>query len=91
MYDWDIEKNKLNTKIHGISFEDAVKHIFESSNIIVNEVAYNKREVRHAIIGLFKEKYYTGIFTIRNNKIRIISVRRARYEEIEKAKEKGLW
>ena len=39
--------------------------------------------MRLLVIGKIDEKHWTGIITYRNNNIRIISVRRARYEEIE--------
>ena len=35
------------------------------------------------VIGKIDEKYWTEIITYRNDNIRIISVRRARNEEIE--------
>lgn len=90
MYVWDPAKNSSNQKKHGISFEEARDAVFEGPNLIVNNIAKQKGEVRHAIIGKFKEKYYVGIFTIRSEGIRIISVRRARHEEEKQAKEQGL-
>lgn len=91
MYEWDKNKNELNIKKHGISFEEARDFIFEGKNILAFNVAYNKGEIRHAIIGKYDGKYYVGIFTVTNEgRIRIISVRRARYEEEKQAKCKGI-
>lgn len=91
VYIWDPEKSLSNQEKHGISFEEARDSIFEKENIVVPHVAKNKEnEERHAIIGKHKNKYYVGIFTIRKEGIRIISVRRARYEEEKQAKAKGL-
>ncbi len=90
MYSWDNKKNKSNIQKHGISFEEARDHIFEKDNILVTNVAYNRGEKRHAVIGRYLDKYYVGIFTFKRKTIRIISVRRARYEEEKQAKEKGL-
>lgn len=90
MYTWDPKKNDLNKRRHGISFEEARDHIFEGKNILAVGVAYDKEETRHAVIGKYKEKYYVGIFTIAESKIRIISVRRARADEEKQAKNKGL-
>lgn len=91
MYIWDDAKSRSNKQKHGISFEEAKKNIFEGRNILAVNVAYNKGELRHAVIGKFDEKYYVGIFTITEDGfIRIISVRRARYEEEKQAKDKGL-
>ncbi|MCB9060627.1 MAG: BrnT family toxin [Halobacteriovoraceae bacterium] len=90
MYAWDEHKSTSNKTKHGISFEEARDYIFEDRNITVMNVAYDKEEQRHAIIGKYNGKYYTGIFTIRDDKIRIISVRRSRNAEKQKAKSKGL-
>lgn len=91
MYFWDPEKSGINKKKHGISFEEAKNHIFENRNILVPGVAHSKEsEIRHAAIGKFKEKFYVGIFTITDEGIRIISVRRARDEEEKQTREKGL-
>lgn len=90
MYYWDPVKNRRNRQKHGISFEEARDHIFEGRNILAAGVAHEKGEPRHAVIGKHKGRYYAGIFTIRPEGIRIISVRRARDEEERQAKEKGL-
>lgn len=90
MYIWDSEKSAENKRKHGISFEEARDSIFEGRNILAVGVAYDKGESRHAVIGKFKEKCYTGIFTVTEKGIRIISVRRARDEEERQAKDRGL-
>ncbi len=90
MYIWNAQKSEANKDKHGISFEEARDSIFEGKNILATEVAYNKGEARHAVIGKHKGKYYVGIFTITPQGLRIISVRRARHAEEKQAKEKGL-
>ena len=90
MYEWSLLKSQQNYAKHGISIEDAKFYIFEGSNVIAPRVAYETGEVRHAVCGKFKDKYYTGILTVRNSKIRIICVRRARPNEEKNAKEKGI-
>jgi uncharacterized DUF497 family protein len=90
MYLWDPAKNLENQKKHGISFEEARDTIFEGPNLMAPDVAKQKGESRHAVIGKYEGRYYVGIFTIRSEGIRIISVRRARHEEEKQAKEQGL-
>ena len=90
MYTWDPEKNKRNKEKHGISFEEARDYIFECKNILAMGVAYDKGETRHAVIGQYKGKYYTAIFTMTDEYVRIISVRRATHHEEKQAKDKGL-
>lgn len=90
MYSWDEVKSRSNKEKHGISFEEAKDAIFEGKNVLATDVAYEKDEVRHAVIGKYREKYYVGIFTLTDQGIRIISVRRARDEEEKQAREKGI-
>ena len=90
MYGWDPRKSAENKEKHGISFEEAQDSIFEKKNVLAVGVAHSKGELRHAIIGKFKDRYYVGIFTIRTGEIRIISVRRARHEEERQARSRGL-
>jgi len=90
VYIWDPYKNEANKKQHGISFEEARDYIFERKNILAVDVAYDKEERRHAVIGKFKDKYYVGIFTVVEGKFRIISVRRARKNEEKQAKDRGI-
>ena len=63
MYIWDPKKSRLNKLKHGISFEEARDSIFEGPNLLAPNVAKDKGELRHAVIGKFRGKYYTGIFT----------------------------
>jgi uncharacterized DUF497 family protein len=91
MYVWDPVKSGINKAKHGISFEEARDHVFEKNNVTVFDVAYSKDgESRHAVIGKFGGHYYTGIFTITELGVRIISVRRSRDEEKKQAIQKGL-
>ncbi|MBI2027003.1 MAG: BrnT family toxin [Deltaproteobacteria bacterium] len=90
MYILDCYKNESNKKKHGITFEEARDHIFEGENLLVAGVAYDKDEYRHAIIGKHQGNYYVGIFTIAEQSIRIISVRRASKNEEKQAQELGL-
>lgn len=90
MYTWNESKNLANKEKHGISFQEARDSIFEGRNILAPGIAHEKGETRHAIIGKHNGKYYVGIFTITSQGIRIISVRRARHDEQNQAKEKGL-
>ena len=90
MYTWDPQKSASNKRKHGITFEDARDAIFEGNNLLAVGVAYQDNEPRHAVIGRFRNKFYTGIFTIRGGTVRIISVRRSRREEEEQARREGL-
>ena len=90
MYSWDPAKSLANKRKHGISFAEAREHIFEGRNILATGVAYSKGEPRYALLGRFRKRFYVGIFTVTDEGIRIISVRRARHAEEKQAQEKGL-
>ena len=90
IYHWDPQKSVQNKKKHGISFEEARDFIFEHRHVRVFGVAKEDIERRHAVIGTWQGKFYTSIFTFTDSGIRIISVRRARKNEEEMAKNKGL-
>jgi len=77
--EFDIKKSIRNEEKHGIDFYEAQK-LWEDLNRI--EIpAKNLDEPRFLVIGKIDKKYWSAIFTYRNEKIRIISVRRARKKE----------
>ena len=82
-FEYDPNKSEANKKKHGIDFEEA-KALF-CKDIDVYEAKQVDGERRFIIHGFIKEKCYSAIFTLRNGKIRIISVRRCRDEEKRKA------
>ena len=78
-FEWDSAKSRKNQEKHGISFEEAV-HIFLGNHVCF-ELNTTSVERRWAIIGLYGKKSYTGIYTIRSGKKRLISFRRSRKNE----------
>ena len=80
-FEFDKQKSKSNFKKHGIDFLQA-QILWEDSDRL--EVpARLESEKRWILIGKIGSKHWSAIFTIRSNKIRIISVRRSRKEEVE--------
>jgi uncharacterized DUF497 family protein len=80
-FEFDPVKSKSNLEKHGIDFESA-KQLWADSNRIIVE-AKSDIEPRFAMISYSSENLWFAVFTIRKNKIRIISVRRARKVEKE--------
>jgi uncharacterized DUF497 family protein len=78
-FEFDHAKSLSNLKKHGISFEKA-KTIWDDPDF-VEVPARLQDEPRLLVIGKLDGKLWAAIITYRNNKIRIISVRRARPEE----------
>jgi len=78
-FEFDPDKSQSNKRKHGIDFREA-QQLWTDPNR-VEFVAQFKDEERYGIIAALEEKVWCGICTIRDGKIRIISVRRARKNE----------
>ncbi len=78
-FEYDPKKSKSNKKKHGINFEEA-KHLWDDVNRLQVE-AKSDTEPRFALIAVCGDKLWTAFYTIREEQIRIISVRRARKGE----------
>ena len=79
-FDYDSTKSGANRQKHGISLEEATKLWFVSS---VEIEAWFAGEERRMIIGKLNNKLYSCVFTVREDKIRLISARRSRSSEEE--------
>jgi hypothetical protein len=80
-YEYDDKKSLSNKQKHGIDFEDA-KLLWNDDRMVEILTSYEDEE-RFINIGKINTKFYTVVSTIREDKIRIISARRARKKEIE--------
>ena len=78
-FEFDPDKSEKNRRKHGIDFLKAQGLWQDESRLIVP--ARSEDEPREAIIARLGDVHWTGIYTTRNDKIRIISVRRSRDEE----------
>ena len=80
-FEYDQKKSIINKNKHGIDFVEA-QFLWEDPYLI--EIpAKTIDEQRFLVIGKIGNKNWSGIITYRGTKIRIISVRRSRKEEIE--------
>jgi uncharacterized DUF497 family protein len=73
---YDPEKSFKNKEKHGIDFEEAQMLWMDEKRFLAP--ARNAGEARFALFGEWNHKVWTCIFTLREGKIRIISVRRSR-------------
>ena len=75
-FEWDDDKNELNKKKHGISFETAAL-IFEDENRVEKyDYTHSQDEDRYISIGMIN-KILTVVHTDRSDAVRIISARLA--------------
>jgi uncharacterized DUF497 family protein len=80
-YEFDPRKSEGNKRKHGIDFVEA-QALWDDPDLI--EIpARTEDEPRYLVIGKITEKHWSGVITYRDDRIRIISVRRSRKEEVE--------
>ena len=75
-FEYDPVKSEANKQKHGIDFERA-KELWRDANR-VEFVARFSDESRLGLIAGLDDKLWTSIYTLRGDRARIISVRRAR-------------
>lgn len=78
-FEFDSEKSAANKAKHGIDFIEAQEIWTDTNRLEIP--ARSLDEPRHQVIGRIGEKTWSAFITYRNEKIRIISVRRARADE----------
>ena len=79
-FEFDETKSRANLLKHGIDFVDA-QDLWKDP-MLIEIAAKTADESRYLIIGLIKNKHWSAVITYRNGNVRIISIRRARTEEI---------
>ena len=81
-FEFDPKKSVSNHKKHGIDFHEA-QRLWDDPDFIEVPVKDIFDEPRFLVIGKIAEKHWSGVITYRSDKIRIISVRRSREEEVK--------
>lgn len=79
-FEFDPHKSATNKEKHVIDFAEAQKLWEDRDRLLVP--ARTQNEARFMLIGKIGQKHWSVIFTYRGETIRIISVRRAREEEV---------
>ena len=80
-FELDARKSRSNHEKHGIDFVEA-RRLWDDPDLIVVP-ARTTDEPRLLIVGKLVDRHWSAIITYRGDRVRIISVRRARKEEIE--------
>ena len=81
MFEFDKNKSESNKRKHGIDFESARK-LWEDLNRIEIPARWVD-EPWFLLIARLDEDIWSAIFTLRKNRIRIVSVRKSRDDEKE--------
>jgi len=80
-FEFDPTKNNSNKKKHGIDFYEALALWNDADFIEIPLKTID--EPRFLVIGKMLDKHWSAMITYRSEKVRIISVRRSRKEEVE--------
>ena len=84
-FETDQEKSDANKRKHGLDFVEA-QVLWEDPDRL-QVPARTQGEPRLMLIGRISDKHWSAILTIRDDKTRIISVRRSRVKEVERYEE----
>ena len=79
-FEFDDSKSQFNLAKHGINFSDAQQLWSDSDRVEIP--ARTEDEPRFLVIGKIAQKPWSAVITYRENRVRIISVRRSRKEEV---------
>jgi len=84
-FEFDPEKSEANEAKHGIDFVEG-QALWEDPDRL-QVPARTQGEPRLMLIGRIGDKHWSAIFTVRDDRTRIISVRRSRTREVEQYEE----
>lgn len=80
-FEFDESKSLANKKKHGIDFIEA--QLLWLDSMLVEIPARTVDEPRFLVVGSIAGVHWSAVITYRDDRIRIISVRRSRREEVE--------
>ena len=79
-FEFDTAKSESNRTKHGIDFVEAQE--LWNDPMLLEIPAKTDDEPRYLVIGLIDGKHWSSVITYRGDNVRLISVRRARTEEV---------
>ena len=79
-FEYDQRKSESNKAKHGIDFHEAQALWLDEEFVQVD--AHAGDEPRHVVIGRIGDKHWSAVITYRDDRIRLISVRRSRPQEV---------
>lgn len=79
-FEFDPVKSRLNQRKHGIDFTEA--QALWQDPVRIEVPARTVDEPRWLVIGQIGSKHWSAVITYRQQRVRLISVRRSRDEEV---------
>lgn len=82
IFEWDERKAANNLRKHCVTFEEAQSVFYDPRSLTINHPDYSKTELRFIDIGTSnKNRVLVVVYTEREKRVRIISVRKATKNE----------
>ncbi len=79
-FEFDVAKSESNRAKHGIDFVEA--QVLWNDPMLLEIPAKTDDEPRYLVIGIIDDMHWSAVITYRGANVRLISVRRARTEEV---------
>ena len=83
-YEWDLDKRSLNLARHGVDFEAIRDFEWETAKV---EPSPRKGEERFLALGFIGNRVHAVVYTLREDRTRLISMRRAKRREVKEHEE----
>ncbi|MBS9405003.1 BrnT family toxin [Halomonas sp. TRM85114] len=80
-FEFDDAKSQANLEKHGIDFHTA-QELWKDPDLLEFKANFDD-EPRFLVIGCIAKKHWSAVITYRNQRVRLISVRRSRKKEVE--------
>ena len=78
--EFDEHKSRANARKHGIDFTEAQALWYDDRRIEIPALTEDER--RFLVIGTINGRHWSAVITYREERIRLISVRRSRDDEV---------
>ncbi|MDR0936875.1 MAG: BrnT family toxin [Oscillospiraceae bacterium] len=85
IFEWDENKNRINLRKHGVSFEEAESVFYDEFSLLLNDLAHSETEDRFNVLGLSVNANLLMVCHCyrEGDTIRIISARKSTKTEAE--------
>ena len=80
-FEWDEAKSRANKVKHGIDFVEAQALWLDRR--LVEAPTRSEAESRSVVVGVIAGRHWSAVVTYRGEVIRLISVRRSRFREVQ--------
>lgn len=88
-FQFDEQKSRTNLDKHGISFIDA-QALWDDPDLLRISTRRMGDEARSLLVGKLHGRHWSAVVTLRDDEVRIISVRRSRTKEMNSCESEGV-